>query len=75
MNPYSANSGVKALVTSSLTACIGKGVGGIDYDLGTPYGSVADGYGGLMPTLTVGFGEGVKAFFGWADDAVIYVRE
>jgi hypothetical protein len=28
---------------------------------------------GLMPTYTFGFGEGVKAFFGWLDDALVYI--
>jgi len=27
----------------------------------------------LMPTYTFGFGEAVKAFFGWMDDALVYI--
>ena len=60
-----AASGVKALATSSLTAYIG-------------YASniaVVDGAGGLIPTYTFGFGEGLKAFFGWLDDALVYIWE
>ena len=69
------SSGIKALFTSSLTACVGAGVGGIDYYSGALVGGVANGCGGLMPSLTLGFGEAIKAFFGWADDAVIYLWE
>jgi len=58
-----------------VTAAIGVGVGGIDYKTGTLYGGVADGCGGLMPSLTLGFGEGIKAFFGAADDALVYIWE
>ena len=71
----SVTSGMKALASSSLTASIGKGVGGINYYTGEIEGAVANGCGGLMPTLTLGFGEGIKAFFGWIDDAVIYLWE
>lgn len=41
----------------------------------TVYGGVADGCGGLMPSLTLGFGEGIKASFGAIDDAIIYIWE
>lgn len=58
-------SGLKALVTSSITAYVGYAA-----DL-----AKIDGAGGLMPNFTYGFAEGFKAFFGWADDAVIYVWE
>ena len=37
--------------------------------------AVINGASGLMPTYTFGFGEGVKAFFGWADDAIVYIWE
>ncbi len=63
-----------SLATSSLTACVGTGVGGVNYKTGTIKGDVVDGFGGLMPTLTFVFGEGIKAFFGW-DDAVVYLWE
>lgn len=69
------SSGMKALLTSSMTACVGAGVGGVNYNAGIIEGAVANGCGGLMPNLTLGFGEGVKAFFGWSDDAVIYLWE
>lgn len=69
------SSGVKALVTSSMTACIGAGVGGVNYHTGVIEGAVATGCEGLMPELTLGLGEGIKAFFGWSDDAVIYLWE
>ena len=60
-----AVSGVKALTASSPTAYIG-------------YASniaVVDGAGGLIPTYTFEFGEGLKAFFGWLDDALVYIWE
>ena len=60
-----AVSGGKALVTSSITAYMG-----FASDL-----AVIDGAGGLMPTHTFGFGEAVKAFFGWIDDALVYTWE
>lgn len=69
------SSGGKALITSSMTAGVGAGVGGVNYHTGVIEGAVANGCGGLMPTLTLGFGEGIKAFFGWSDDAVIYLWE
>lgn len=87
LSPYSANhtkseivtemrnSATKATVTSMMTATIGAGVGGIDYKTGTLYGGVADGCGGLMLSLTLGFGEGIKAFFGAVDDAIVYIWE
>ena len=56
-------SGSKALVTSSLTAYMGYAS-----DL-----AAINGANGLMPTYTIGFGEAIKAFFGWADDALVYV--
>ena len=69
------NSAIKATATSMITASIGAGVGGIDYKTGTLYGGVADGCGGLMPSLKLGFGEGIKAFFGAVDDALVYIWE
>jgi hypothetical protein len=67
------NSVIKATITSSLTTIIGAGVGGIDYKTGELYGGVADGCGGLMPSLSLGFGEGIKAFFGAINDAMVYI--
>ena len=46
---------------------------GINYKTGELYGAVADHAGGLMPELTLGFGEGIKAFFGAVDDALVYI--
>lgn len=69
------NSAIKATFTSTLTALVGAGAGGIDYKTGTLYGGVADDCGGLMPSLTLGFGEGIKASFGAIDDAIIYIWE
>lgn len=57
--------GGKAVVTSSLTAYMGHAS-----DL-----AVKDGAMGLRPTHTFGFGEVVKAFFGWVDDALVYIWE
>ena len=86
-DPHSANSSrsdivnavkdsaVKATFTSLITAAVGAGVGGIDYKTGALYGGVTDGVGGLMPTLLLGVGEGIKAFFGAIDDAVVYLWE
>ena len=68
-------SAIKATATSMLTAYVGAGVGGIDYKTGTLYGGVADKCGGLMPSLTLGHGEGIKAFFGAVDDALVYIWE
>jgi len=28
-----------------------------------------------MPTYTASFGEAVKVFFGWLDDALVYIWE
>lgn len=39
------------------------------------YGGVADSCGELMPSLTLGFGEAIKAFFGTIDDAFVYLWE
>lgn len=61
----SVSPGGKALVTSSLTAYMGYAS-----DL-----TVMNGAGGLMPTYTLGFGESVKSFFGWLDDALVYLWE
>ena len=58
-------SGARALVTSSVTAYVGYAS---DF-------AVVDNAMGLMPSYTFGFGEAIKAFFGWADDAVVYVWE
>ncbi len=58
-------SGKKALATSSVTAFMGHAS-----DL-----AVADGANGLMPTFSYGFGEAVKTFFGWIDDAIVYIWE
>ena len=87
IDPYSTNasaseiysevksSAAKAAATSLLTAFVGKAVGGIDYKNGTLYGGIADACGGLMSGLTLGFGEGIKAFFRAVDDALIYIWE
>ena len=66
-------SAAKATITSMQTALIGSGVGGINYSTGELVGGVADQCGGLMPGLTLGFGEGIKAFFGAVDDAMVYI--
>lgn len=42
----------------------GAGVGGVNYNTGVIEGAVANNCGGLMPNLSLGFGEGIKAFFG-----------
>ena len=60
-----AVSGGKALVTSSITGYVGA----------ASNFAVTDGAGGLMPTYTYGFGEAVKTFFGWLDDAMVYIWE
>lgn len=56
-------SGVKALATSSVTGFMGYAS-----DLAS-----IDGAGGLMPSFGSGFGEAVKSFFGWMDDALVYL--
>ena len=58
-------SGGKALVTSSLTAYIGCAS-----DL-----TAINGANGLLSQYTLGLSEAVKAFFGWIDDAIVYVWE
>ena len=60
-------------VTSCLTYLVGKGVGGIDYKTGKPYGAVANNAYGLMSGMTPGFGEAIKSFFGTIDDALTYI--
>ena len=77
IDPYSSNStvqemsenafssGGKALMTSALTAFMGH----------ASEVAIPDGCGGLMPTYTYGFGEAVKTFFGWLDDAMVYLME
>ena len=64
---------VKAAFTSSITAFWGEAIGGINYNTGTITGAASNGSNGLMPTLTVGFAEGLKAFWGAVDDAFVYV--
>ena len=59
------SSGGKALVTSSLTTYMGY-----TSDL-----AATNGANGLMPTYTRGFGEAVKAFWGWLDDELVYIWE
>ena len=66
---------VKATFTSFVTASVGAGAGGVNYKDSTLYGGVADGCGGLMPSFTLGFAEGIKAFFGAIDDAMVYIWE
>ena len=63
----------KALFTSGITYFWGEAIGGIDYKTGDILGAAKDGSSGLMPTLTVGFAEGLKAFWGAVDDAFVYV--
>ena len=58
-------SAVKAAVTSTVTGYMGYAA-----DL-----AATDGAGGLMPTFTIGFRECYKAFWGWADDAMVYLLE
>ena len=57
------SSGIKAAATGSITQWISYSV---DY-------GVIDGCGGLMPQLTYGFGEAIKTFFSWVDDAMVYM--
>ena len=66
-------SGIKAGITGLSTTFIGQAVGGYNYQTGKIEGAVANGCDGLLPGLTLGFGEGVKAFFGWVNDAIVYV--
>ena len=66
---------IKATATSMVTAYIGAAAGGINYKTGELYGGVADGCGGLMPTLTLGFAEAIKSFIGTVDDAIVYIWE
>ena len=63
----------KAVVTSTATAFWNTAIGGYNYNTGAFEGALANGANGLMPTLTPGFGEGIKAFFGALDDAMVYV--
>lgn len=55
-------SGLKATATSTITAFIGYAS-----DMAVTDASE------LMPTYTFGFGEAVKAFFSWMDDALVYI--
>lgn len=59
------SSGGKALVTSSVTAYMGHAS-----DL-----AYLDGSRSLMHGYTFGFGEAVKTFWSWLDDAIVYVWE
>lgn len=68
-----ASSFGKGAVMGAFTQYWSSAVGGINYFSGVVEGAVADGASGLMPTLTLGFGEGIKAFFGWVDDAMVYI--
>lgn len=77
IDPYSKNSTAnevvtnavlsagKAFITSSLTAFMNYAS-----DL-----AVNSRGNGLIQTFTVGFGEAVKSFFGWLDDALVYLLE
>ena len=60
----SLRSGIKAACTGMVTEYMSYSV---DYGLAT------GGCNGLMPELTFGFGVAIKAFFGWVDDALVYV--
>ena len=87
LDPYSSSASTKEIarnavsstfkagITSSLTAFWGIAVGGIDYAKNTISGAVTNGSNGLMPSLTVGFGEAFKAFWGAVDDAFVYIWE
>ena len=77
IDPYSKNSTAKevvanatlsagkAFITSSLTAFM-------NYTSDLAVSSRGDG---LMQSFTFGFGEAVKSFFGWLDDALVYLLE
>ena len=77
LDPYSENSsakeivnnsiasGIKGVITGSLTAAIGAGS-----DM-----AVKNGSGEFASDYTFGFGEAVKAFFGWVNDAMVYIWE
>ena len=58
-------SGGKALVTSSLTAYMGY----------TSDIAATNGANGLMPSYTYSFSEAIKNFYGWLDDALVYIWE
>lgn len=84
-DPYSADATLQEIVSSSVisatkagllscvTAYMSNSVGGIDYKTGELIGGVANQCNGLMPSLTLSFAEGIKAFFGAVDDALVYV--
>ena len=55
--------GAKAVVTSSITAYIAY-----SSDL-----AIENGPNKLIPTYTYDFGKGIKIFFGWLDDALVYL--
>ena len=55
-------SGIKAACLSSITGFVG-----ISSDK-----AVTNGANGLMPQYSYGLGYGVKTFFGWVDDALVY---
>ena len=59
----SINNTLKATITSIPTQIVNRGVELLREEGGET----------LMPGMTRGFGEGVKAFFGALDDAVVYL--
>lgn len=69
----SFSSAGKSALTSTITQFFGNSAGGIDYKTGELVGGVKNACDGLMTELTLGFGEGIKAFFGAVDDALVYI--
>ena len=59
------SSGGKALAMSTITTYMGSAA-----DM-----AVENVESGLMPEFTYGFGVAVKTFFGWLDDAMVYLWE
>lgn len=57
-------SGGKAALTSTVTAFMNNAVGGFSRKNFVFEGALSTGADGLMPQLTPGFGEEIKAFFG-----------
>ena len=75
IDPYSTDSTPLEIIDSSLSSgCKAAGTGLVTQFISTSVDAgVANGCYGLMPQLTYGFGEAIKTFFGWMDDALVYI--
>ena len=77
LDPASSNSSIMDIARQSGAAAIkGAVMGSVTQFMSNAVDVGVSSHGnGLMPGLSRGFGEGLKGFFGWADDALVYLWE